>query len=89
MSNQLPCLFFLLLITILLLLFGGYYTYKYKKINILASCYHMGGKCLELENCEDHQSKLLTTCVNKRKVCCVKETEDKHLEYSEEYGEVP
>ncbi|KAH8256310.1 hypothetical protein KR032_000394 [Drosophila birchii] len=75
MSNQVPCLLFLFVIAILVLSFGCYYTYMYKKDYYLESCYHLGGKCLEEENCElSHQYRQkATTCVHKRKVCCMSE----------------
>ncbi|KAH8248247.1 hypothetical protein KR038_008707 [Drosophila bunnanda] len=87
MTNQVPCLVFLFLIVVLFLSFGAYYTYMYKKDTVLTSCYHVGGKCLELENCEhDHHYRLnVTTCIHKRKVCCMKEAQS--MDNSEDYRE--
>ncbi|KAH8291896.1 hypothetical protein KR054_001977 [Drosophila jambulina] len=89
MSTQVPCLVFLFLIIVLVLVFGGYYTYQYQKKTHLASCYHLGGRCLEVENCDSaHQNRRnVTTCIHKRKVCCMPEPQPRHN--IEDYEDFP
>ncbi|KAI8045974.1 hypothetical protein M5D96_002165 [Drosophila gunungcola] len=54
----------------------------------LESCYLKGGFCRELWNCEErYQSRLRTTCINKRKVCCMPTIQMKSLQDAEDYAE--
>ncbi|KAH8374865.1 uncharacterized protein LOC110188745 [Drosophila serrata] len=88
MASQVPCLVFLCLIALVLLGFGAYYTYMYRKENYLTSCFHVGGKCLEVENCEHdhHYRRNITTCIHKRKVCCMQDPQP--TDNTEDYREL-
>jgi len=54
----------------------------------LENCYLNGGSCRELWNCEDRfHSRVLTTCFNKRKICCMPSIQMKSLQDAEDYAE--
>ncbi|KAH8330596.1 hypothetical protein KR067_005442 [Drosophila pandora] len=54
----------------------------------LVSCFKLDGKCREFWNCEkSFQSREITTCINKRKVCCLKSSQVKNILDTEEYLE--
>ncbi|XP_017060698.1 uncharacterized protein LOC108101039 [Drosophila ficusphila] len=70
--NHLPCVVILFVLFVLGLAVGGYFTYMHPKQIHLVSCYLEGGSCLEVWNCEEKfLSRHRTTCINKRKVCCM------------------
>ncbi|XP_036672777.3 uncharacterized protein [Drosophila suzukii] len=78
----------LLFLIIIFLAVGGYYTYMHPKQVHLESCYLNGGSCRELWNCEDRfHSRVLTTCFNKRKICCMPSIQMKSLQDAEDYAE--
>ncbi|KAH8273183.1 hypothetical protein KR018_011462 [Drosophila ironensis] len=80
MADQWQCLLVLTLVCTIVLGFGCYFTAIHKKKTTLVSCYHMGGKCRDYFNCpENQQSRMLTICINRRKVCCLPEVQQKSL----------
>ncbi|KAH8369470.1 hypothetical protein KR009_011988 [Drosophila setifemur] len=85
MPSQWPCMVAMLILCAILLAVGGYFTIIYQKKTHLASCYLMGGSCREFWNCEqDFQSRERTTCINKRKVCCMPEVQVKSVDELDE-----
>ncbi|XP_017084778.2 LOW QUALITY PROTEIN: uncharacterized protein LOC108117091 [Drosophila eugracilis] len=88
MPSNWPCPVFLLVFILLALVVGAYYTYIHPKQIHLESCYLNGGSCLELWNCEErYQSRVLTTCINKRKICCMQTIQMKNLQDAEDFAE--
>ncbi|KAH8344109.1 hypothetical protein KR084_004594 [Drosophila pseudotakahashii] len=88
MPGHLTCTVVLLALTVIFLAVGGYYTYMHPKQIHLESCYNNGGSCRELWNCEERfQSRVLTTCTNKRKICCMPSIQMKSLQDAEDYAE--
>ncbi|EDW49445.1 uncharacterized protein LOC6619046 [Drosophila sechellia] len=88
MPSHWPCLLILLVLIVLLLAVGGYYTIIHPKQIHLESCYDKGGACRETWNCEErYRSRVRTTCINKRKVCCMSTLQIKSLQDAEYYAE--
>ncbi|KPU79310.1 uncharacterized protein Dana_GF27267 [Drosophila ananassae] len=88
MPSQWPCLLVILVLCGVLVSIGAYYTMIHKKPLQLVSCFKLDGKCREFWNCDkSFQSREITTCINKRKVCCLKSSQVKNILDTEEYLE--
>ncbi|KAH8249934.1 hypothetical protein KR026_001934 [Drosophila bipectinata] len=86
MPSQWPCLVVMLILCCVFFSIGAYYTMKHKISTQLVSCFQIDGKCREFWNCEEaFQSREITTCINKRKVCCLKTSQIKNILDADEF----